>query len=60
MHFVTAGTFTRYGSWGAIEYTSQPVEQAPKYLALREYFNANKYLRTVKQQLIYVCPFIRK
>ena len=25
-----------------------------------EYFDANKYLRTVEQQLIYVCPFIRK
>jgi len=25
-----------------------------------EHFDANKYLRTVEQQLIYVCPFIRK
>jgi hypothetical protein len=24
-----------------------------------EYFDANKYIRTVEEQIIYVCPFLR-
>ena len=32
--FSYAGLPNKWGSWGALEYQDQPVEQAPKYRAL--------------------------
>lgn len=32
----------RYGSWGLIEYTGQPVASAPKYLALKGLLDAKQ------------------
>ncbi|EKX35128.1 hypothetical protein GUITHDRAFT_80080, partial [Guillardia theta CCMP2712] len=34
MHFSSVGNPTQYGSWGALEYTGQPREEAHKYRAL--------------------------
>ncbi len=39
--FTSCGPFSKYGSWGHTEYTGQFIEQAPKYLALRQYFYYN-------------------
>lgn len=39
MHFVSTAYPSKYGSWGAIEYTGQPLAETPKYRALRKYFN---------------------
>ena len=39
MHFLSAGLWTKYGSWGAIEFTGQPIRNSPKYLALRTLFS---------------------
>jgi len=36
MFFGSCGYYTKYGSWGTIEYTGQPVSQAPKYAAVLE------------------------
>ena len=41
MTFTSCGTFTKYGSWGHIEYIGQWIEQTPKYMALRQYFYYN-------------------
>ena len=41
IHFLSAGIWTKYGSWGAIEFTGQPISMSPKYLALRSLFTAN-------------------
>jgi hypothetical protein len=38
MSFASCGTPSKYGSWGSIEYTGQPLADAPKYRALSEYF----------------------
>lgn len=37
VHFNNAYLPTQYGYWGALEYTSQPLEEAPKYRALRDF-----------------------
>ena len=39
IHFLSAGLWSKYGSWGAIEYTGQPISKSPKYLALRTLFS---------------------
>jgi hypothetical protein len=39
MHFVSTAYPSKYGSWGAIEYTGQPLSETPKYRALRSYFH---------------------
>jgi len=33
-HFVDVSPYTRFGSWGALEYQNQPLETAHKYRAL--------------------------
>eukprot|EP01036_Dinobryon_divergens_P053320 gene53320-71281_t len=39
MHFISCGVFTKYGSWGTIEFTGQPLSISPKYHALLSYLN---------------------
>lgn len=36
-HFVDVSPYTRFGSWGALEYQNQPLETAPKYQALVDF-----------------------
>ena len=38
MHFTSVGNPTKYGSWGALEFTGMQIQTAPKYLALQKYF----------------------
>jgi hypothetical protein len=33
--FASAGAFSKYGTWGHLEYTRQPPELAPKYRAVQ-------------------------
>jgi hypothetical protein len=35
--FSSAGTYSKWGSWGLLEYPGQDVQTAPKYQAVREY-----------------------
>lgn len=37
MHFSDVGPYTRYGSWGALEFPEQAVAGTPKYLELRRF-----------------------
>jgi hypothetical protein len=39
--FTLAGRYTLHGSWGALEYQTQPVEQAHKFRAMRDYAEQN-------------------
>ncbi|GGQ49348.1 IPT/TIG domain-containing protein [Couchioplanes azureus] len=34
--FASGGTYTKWGSWGLVEYEGQPISQTPKYLAVHE------------------------
>jgi hypothetical protein len=36
-HFVDVSPYTKWGSWGALEYQDQDIATAPKYQALMEY-----------------------
>ncbi len=36
-HFVNAGGWGRYGSWGALEHVRQDVREAPKHIALERF-----------------------
>jgi hypothetical protein len=40
MHYVSVTYPSKYGSWGAIESSDQPKLAAPKYVALRSFFNS--------------------
>ena len=51
MHFASCGPFSKYGSWGAIEYTGQPIATAPKFLALRQFFNNGSNQLAVTPQI---------
>lgn len=42
MHFVDVGLSSKYGSWGALEYQDQNIQQAPKYLGLLDYLKQQK------------------
>ena len=37
VHFVASGGWGRYGSWGALEYVTQDVREAPKHIALERF-----------------------
>ena len=39
MSFSSTGQYTKYGSWGLFEFTGQPLQSSPKYMALRQFFN---------------------
>ena len=39
--FSSTGRFSKWGSWGIMEYHGQPVAEAPKYLAVIEFLNKN-------------------
>ncbi len=39
--FTLAGRYTLHGSWGALEYQSQPVEEAHKWRAMRDHAGVN-------------------
>lgn len=40
MHYTSPRTFQKYGTWGAKEYITQPINQAPKYQALLEFIRS--------------------
>lgn len=40
-HFVDVTPYTRFGSWGALEYQDQPLETAPKYRALVDFIQSD-------------------
>jgi hypothetical protein len=42
MHFSSAGTPSRYGSWGLVEYTGQQPATAPKYRAVAALLDAKQ------------------
>lgn len=44
-HFVDVTPYTRFGSWGALEYQDQPLETAPKYQALLDFIKAGDQAR---------------
>ena len=37
MHYYDVGLFTKYGSWGALEYQNQNPSTAPKYLGIMDF-----------------------
>jgi hypothetical protein len=39
--FSSAGKYSKWGSWGLMEYHGQPVSQAPKYQAVLEFIDKN-------------------
>ncbi len=39
--FVDVSRSSKWGSWGALEYQNQDINQAPKYLGLMDFINAN-------------------
>jgi hypothetical protein len=39
--FSNVGSPSKYGSWGILEYQSQPVSEAPKYAAVREILDSS-------------------
>ncbi len=39
--FSSMGTYSKWGSWGLLEYHGQPVEEAPKYQAVLEFLDNN-------------------
>jgi hypothetical protein len=41
VHYRDAGRYTKWGSWGALEYADQPRSAAPKYDALRTFIEQN-------------------
>ena len=58
--FVDVSPFTKYGSWGALEYQNQDLSTAPKYLGLMEFIAQNQAvlvnssrLRKVPDQSLY-------
>ncbi|PNH02889.1 Tenascin-X [Tetrabaena socialis] len=42
VHFSSVGAFTRYGSWGMLEWQDADKRQAPKYQAVMSYINATR------------------
>src|SRR5690606_3686334 len=40
VNFSSVDTFTKWGSWGVLEYQDQPLDDAPKYRALLDYVGA--------------------
>ena len=38
-NFSFIGNPSKWGSWGVLEYQDQPINEAPKYLALRNLIN---------------------
>jgi hypothetical protein len=44
MHFVDVARYSEFGWFGALEYVSQPREQAPKFDALMSFIDANRNL----------------
>ena len=40
-HFVDVGAYSKYGSWGALEYQNQDPNTAPKYLGLMDFIAQN-------------------
>ncbi|MCA9531151.1 MAG: hypothetical protein KC543_13545 [Myxococcales bacterium] len=41
MHYYAVGSYTRFGSWGALEYLGEPRSSAPKYDALLTFSASN-------------------
>jgi hypothetical protein len=39
--FSSMGTYSKWGSWGLLEYHGQPPAEAPKYQAVLEFLHAN-------------------
>jgi hypothetical protein len=39
--FSSLGSWSKWGSWGLLEYHGQPVEEAPKYQAVVEFLEQN-------------------
>ncbi len=39
--FSSMGTYSKWGSWGLLEYHGQPAAEAPKYQAVLEFLDAN-------------------
>lgn len=39
--FSSVGSYSKWGSWGLLEYSTQPVAEAPKYLAVAEWNRRN-------------------
>jgi hypothetical protein len=39
-NFSFVGAFSKWGSWGVLEYMNQPIDSAPKYRALLNWINA--------------------
>ena len=37
MQFNSVGAFSKFGSWGLLEYQDQDINTAPKYLAVKKY-----------------------
>lgn len=48
MHFSSCGISTKYGSWGAIEFTGQPINLTPKYRALIEILSSYNKPRNIQ------------
>ena len=39
--FSSTGTYSKWGSWGLLEYHGQPAAEAPKYQAVIEFLETN-------------------
>lgn len=60
IHFSSCGTPTKYGSWGAIEYTGQSVATAPKYAALKTLFNQSTTCENIVSNTVNVYSHLFK
>ncbi len=57
IHFSSCGTPSKYGSWGSIEYTGQPIETAPKFMALKSLFNESESCTPINDESFYTQMF---
>jgi hypothetical protein len=58
MHFSSCGIPTKYGSWGVIEYSGQPVSDTPKYRALVDILTSYSKIKTGEIRSLYSKSFV--
>lgn len=49
-HYLHTSSWNKFGSWGALEYHSQPWCDSPKYLALRHYLDRDRFCAAVEAE----------
>ncbi|XP_052218524.1 uncharacterized protein LOC127836133 isoform X2 [Dreissena polymorpha] len=54
-YFASVGQYSKYGSWGMLEYTGQDPYTSPKYLATHRFINSHYH----NQYMGPICSFVR-